>query len=334
MPSKYASIIEYTRSNIAPLIRRYGRDQSGTIAINFGISALIIFTLVGAGVDYGRWISAKSKQQQAMDAAALAAGRVSQITGGDRTAALAAAAEYYAKMKSDLLTTDSTSFDLVDGGKAVQGISSATVRTPFFTVIGKPHLNVRTTTKAVLAINGGGGKKVEVSVMLDVTGSMSGDKIDDLKEAAKDLVNIVVDDTDQGASRVAIAPFSEHVNAGQSYFQAVTGQSPSGSDADKTCVRERNTSDRYNDNAPSPGNYFNPGPTWGTCKPTATIIPLNGNKSTLNAHIDSLGATGMTAGHIGTAWAWYLLSPKWTSVWPNDFIPARTATTRSANTRS
>ena len=58
--------------------------------------------------------------------------------------------------------------------------------------------------------------------MLDTTGSMSGQKILDLKAAAKDLVDIVVwDDQSQYTSKIAIAPFSAHVNVG-GYLDRVT----------------------------------------------------------------------------------------------------------------
>lgn len=51
-------------------------------------------------------------------------------------------------------------------------------------------------------------------------------------------------------------------------------------------------------------------------------MPLTSDKSQLNSLIDSLTANGGTAGHLGSAWAWYLLSPKWSNVWTNDNRPA------------
>jgi hypothetical protein len=35
-----------------------------------------------------------------------------------------------------------------------------------------------------------------------------------------------------------------------------------------------------------------------------------------------LETAGSTAGHLGTAWAWYLLSPNWSSLWPSANAPA------------
>lgn len=48
-------------------------------------------------------------------------------------------------------------------------------------------------------------------MMLDITGSMDGSKIRDLKDAAKDLIDIVlIQETRK--SRIALVPFSEPIN--------------------------------------------------------------------------------------------------------------------------
>ncbi|WP_430403748.1 pilus assembly protein TadG-related protein [Hyphomonas sp.] len=50
-------------------------------------------------------------------------------------------------------------------------------------------------------------------------------------------------------------------------------------------------------------------------------VPLTDNKAALKAHVQSLTANGGTAGHIGLAWGWYLLSPNWSSIWPEASVP-------------
>ena len=57
------------------------------------------------------------------------------------------------------------------------------------------------------------------------------------------------------------------------------------------------------------------------CKllPTAevnVIVPLSSDKTMLKSRIDKLTTGGSTAGQLGTAWAWYLLSPKWNYLFP------------------
>jgi len=308
-------------SKAANRLQGFGRSQSGAVAIIFALTLVMVVGLVGGAIDYGRWASAKSKQQQAIDAAVLAAGRTYQISAQNVSSATAAATLYYQELKSMLLANDVTTFQVVDNGKTVVGVTSGFVKTPFLSVVGIANLPVNITAKAILASGGNAKNSVEISLMLDITGSMSGSKVADLKLAAKDLVDIVVwEDQSNQYSRVAIAPFSENVNVGREYYEKVVGQPPSGSGTSETCVRERRTSDRYTDEVPGPGNYFDAetSVSWGGCRPQSTIMPLSNNKTLLKSHIDGFGTAGYTAGHLGTGWAWYLLSPKWNSVWAGD----------------
>ena len=56
----------------------------------------------------------------------------------------------------------------------------------------------------------------------------------------------------------------------------------------------------------------------GQCSTPAadTMQPLNDNKAEVIAAIDGLVTASSTAGHIGTAWSYYFLSPKWNGVLP------------------
>lgn len=307
----FAAAVRSIRAELA----RLTSNDSGAVAIIFALSLIVTVTIVGGALDYGRWFNAKSRMQSAIDNAALAAGRVAQTSGGDVTEVIATARTYYNQMKSQDVVTEVANFGLAESGKAVIATSDATVSTPFLAVAGFSTLPIHVAAKVQLAGNAESDNRVEVSMMLDITGSMGGQKIADLKLAAKDLVNIVVDSNNPEYARVAVAPFSEQVNVGVSLYRSVTGQYPEVSNTRYTCVRERQTSDRYTDAKPQVGNYFTEGPQNGSCKPTSTIKPLSGDKDSLNSHIDTLGADGLTAGHLGTAWAWYMLSPKWNTIW-------------------
>jgi hypothetical protein len=45
-------------------------------------------------------------------------------------------------------------------------------------------------------------------------------------------------------------------------------------------------------------------------------MPLTNDKTTLMNKVKNLTLGGSTAGHLGTAWAWYTLSTNWNSLWP------------------
>jgi hypothetical protein len=179
--------------------------------------------------------------------------------------------------------------------------------------------------------------------MLDVTGSMSGQKIDDLKTAAKDLIDIVVwDDQSEYTSKVAITPFAPRVNVG-SYAAQLTGLPATRVIGGTTkllrkCLTERIGAQEFTDAAPGPGAYLRPyngitdpsdsayNNNWsnsGSCNdPNEEIVPLSADKTSLKARIDAFTAGGSTAGTVGTAWAWYLISPQWAGVWPAGSQPA------------
>ena len=89
------------------------------------------------------------------------------------------------------------------------------------------------------------------------------------------------------------------------------------------CVSERTGLQRFTDAAPSLLALVGPNyaPPSDPC-PSNSITPLTNNKTVLKAQIDLLQAAGSTAGHIGVAWGWYLLSPNWGYLWPSASQPA------------
>ncbi len=83
-----------------------------------------------------------------------------------------------------------------------------------------------------------------------------------------------------------------------------------------TCVSERLGAQRYTDAAPAGSlvglNY----PSSANTCPTAGVTPLTTDRTLLNARISAFQAAGSTAGHIGLAWGWYMVSPNWASLFP------------------
>jgi hypothetical protein len=106
------------------------------------------------------------------------------------------------------------------------------------------------------------------------------------------------------------------------YFNTMDGRSTQMRLA-PSCAAERTGAQAYTDAAPVDtavlGRVYNPA---GACQPTNAVVPLSNDKVHLKSVVDSFVATGSTAGHIGTAWAWYMLSPNWASVLPAGSHPA------------
>jgi Flp pilus assembly protein TadG len=206
---------------------RFARSERGSITILFSLMAIVLFGMIGAAVDFSRWHNANSRTAEALDNALLAAGRQLQTEPGDMEKALAAAETYFNNLTQTRLTVDNptVSFNLADDGVSIEGKAHGNIKTPFLGLLLVHTLDVSADAKATLAIgSSSGGSNLEISLMLDVTGSMCSDgngpcasssKLDALKAAAKELVKIVVrDDASNGNAKVAIVPFSTRVRVG------------------------------------------------------------------------------------------------------------------------
>jgi Flp pilus assembly protein TadG len=352
------------RVALGDAVKRFGSDARGDIAILFGLMSLVLFMMIGLAVDYGRFVNARSQTIAATDAAVLAGARALQTNGGNQAAALKVAQAYYSQATKNRLslTNDTINFAIADNATAMVATGNAAITTPFMGLAGTQSLPILRAdgsdySKAVLAVGGNAELNLEISLMLDVSGSMGeGTKLQDMKDAANDLVDIVVwKDQSKFSSRVALVPFSTDVLPTADLFLAATGQSntsvPSPASYDVTtgsgknkktttytyyptaCVGERAGQD-YTDTAPGANHYvlreFASRPSrsnlpsgMGACgiNSNGEMVPMTNDKTVLHNKIDSLVDGGNTGGHVGTAWTYYLLSPKWAGVLPNGSKP-------------
>ncbi|KRB52340.1 MAG: pilus assembly protein TadG-related protein [Pseudomonadota bacterium] len=97
----------------------------------------------------------------------------------------------------------------------------------------------------------------------------------------------------------------------------------------RPCATERIGTEAYTDVAPTTalvGRHYAGGesttPASNTGCNSGEIVPLTSTKKTLIDKITSLNSDGSTAGQIGLAWGWYMVSPKWNGVWPDGSVPA------------
>ncbi|NOU07194.1 MAG: TadE/TadG family protein [Hyphomicrobiaceae bacterium] len=407
--------------------RTFKGDERGVTAIFFAVAFIVLVACIGAGTDSVRWFSARRITSDAVDAAVMAGMRQLQIKPDDKSDAVEAAVKFYQTntIKRLPLLSDNITFAFNASGDAMHSSGTAYIATTFLNVVGITSLPVHSqnSAKATQPVGGYAGGNVEVSVMLDVTGSMcadnvgpclSGAKMDGLKDAAKELVRLVVQDNQSTfTSRVALIPFSTRIRVaadgdGGAMMTALTGLDPSWSGYREECVTgsgsggsehggdwvcsqaqvfQRNSlkispcvSDRYfndargfdaTDNPPGPDAWLNahdggrmpkgqdssstahtcghgdvdtdPATNWnyadGYCADVMggnIVHPLSSNKSSLNSRIDALEGYGSTAGALGTAWAWYTLSPRWNGIFTGASAPGSYAdlTTLDATTKA
>jgi Flp pilus assembly protein TadG len=319
-------------------LRRLLRDQRGAVMAIVGLAIIPLFAIIGLAIDTTRGYLAKSRLWSAVDAAALAGGRVYDADFRDDDIQMYFDSNFPDGFMS--AAVEPLDIDPDDVNRTITVTAQATIPTTFMRVLGIDTMTISATSEVMLE-----SQSIEVSLVVDITGSMEED-MDDLREAADELVDIVVQDVQEPFySKLALVPYSMGVNVG-GYANDVRGTYTNNtcswsnaptcryyrfrnqSDGDwttqqiSTCVSARTGAEAYTDAAPSVAPVGKSFPSPDNPCPSNTIIPLTSNKTLLHDEIDDLDHGGSTAGHIGIAWGWYMLSPNFGYLWDADSQPA------------
>ena len=306
-------------------LARWRHDQQGSVAVIYGLMLSVMMLGLVTAVDYGRAATVSQKVALALDAAALAGAKLLDSDTASDADILAAAQAYFVASTSHLavgnvgLGTMTASIDRAAGADTTHVTGQVT--SLFGQSVGITTLPIDRSATVVYKL-----RQVELAMALDITGSMAevpvGDvlsKVESLKVAAGIVVDTLFDQAiNERGVRIAIAPFSASVNAGS--YTSLVAVTPT------SCVVERSGINNATDATPAGADML---PTLdslgatGTC-PTPAITPLSGRsrRANIKSAIQGFTPDGSTAGHIGTAWAWYMLSPAWSGIFTGSNQPA------------
>jgi Flp pilus assembly protein TadG len=210
---------------LAAFTRRFAGDTRGNVAMIFALTMPVLILMTVGGVDIHRASTVRVNLQDALDAAALAAARSPYETDTEiqRVGMAALNANLKAYPNIDLREADTT-FRLVD--EVVIARSKVDVKAIVANIFLPPYGKFMDD---YIVVGAGAevdrsSRNVEVALVLDLTDSMDqNNRLSDMKEAARDLVDLIVQDTQTPYySKVALVPYSNSVNPG-SYLNSVRG---------------------------------------------------------------------------------------------------------------
>lgn len=199
------------------LLKRFRRDESGAFLVLFAIIAIVLIATSGAVVDFTYIQTARSRAQNALDAAALAL-QTQMTTLTTAQIKTKAAAMMNERIADSAITAqvNSATPDTTNGKLTLQ--AQVQVPTAFIQLVGIKTITAQLTSEATK-----GSKNLEVSASLDITGSMAGTKISDLISATNTLIDLVVQTSQTPTySKMAIVPWAFAVNVG-SWANSVRG---------------------------------------------------------------------------------------------------------------
>lgn len=214
---------------ILALAKRFGRDEAGVFAVLFGLIAIVLIALGGAGVDYVTLQQARNRSQIALDAAALALQPLIFVTPLNTTDIRNKAQALMTDRIGDAsinATIDDIQVNVDDGSLFLT--ADLDVPTIFVSLVGVQEMSARIQSEATrrrLAL--------EVAFVLDNSGSMANfSRMTSLKSAALCATKIIFyGNADASCNllpgatvvdnvRMAVVPFTGSVNVGSNYSTA------------------------------------------------------------------------------------------------------------------
>jgi Flp pilus assembly protein TadG len=196
----------FAASKIAKTLNSYKKNTKGNVAMMFAASVFAMLVGAGVAVDTGMAHKTKLQLQNTADSAVLAAAK----SGETDAAALKSVAEDYVDANGHTIDNLATTLTLTPNGRVRVGITGE-YKTFIVGILGKSKIDVAVVSEAPLASS----EPVNVALVLDVTGSMSGSKMDSLKTAAGGLID-TLESYDNDSLKVSVVPFSNYVNVGLS----------------------------------------------------------------------------------------------------------------------
>ncbi|MGB3167315.1 MAG: TadE/TadG family protein, partial [Alteraurantiacibacter sp.] len=197
-------------------LRRLKEDEAGNALMLSAAAMIPLVGVIGGGLDISRIYLVESRLQQACDSAALAARR--ELGGGTMDGTVPADIKDTAdnffenNFRTGMYGANNQKFTLSPGSETeMNGTASAKVPMTLMSVFGVDQHDISVTCSADLNL-----PNIDVMLVLDMSGSMSGQRVKDLKAAVFDFYDEVMSTKPDGARvRIGVVPYSGAVNVGE-----------------------------------------------------------------------------------------------------------------------
>ena len=313
-------------------VRHLAKLNQGHVAILVALTILPITLIAGFAIDFQLLTTKKNKAQYSLDSAAIAGTRAYQQGATLEEVSSTVKNYFIAALESTSSNLTCSVPTVVIENTDVDAKTSCTMLTSLSAIAGVEEMSFEVNTATTFGIG-----KVDVAFVFDISGSMDGSRLADLKVAAHDAIDtLIAENPREGHEndiRLSMVAYNGAFNAG-SYFETVTGESPDQAytyyyDGEwhtyyytTTCVFERSGEEAFTDAPPGAGQYLMAAGVYERNDCSDTVPQeLTSTRQTLHDYVTALEAGGNTAGHLGVAWGWYTISPNWSSVLPADSNP-------------
>ncbi len=303
----------------------FRREEDGSMIVMTLSIFMFMMVMAGLGIDTMRHEMERAKLQSTLDSAVLAGAKVPY--GGD---AKSVVEDYFAKaeMSKYLNPIKDDDVNSTVNSSKVEASASMTMDTYLMKLSGVETLTANAEAVAQTSI-----PKLEISLVLDVSGSMGGARMTNLRKAAKAFTTTMLNSSDAGAVSISLVPFSTTVTPSTEIFDALfvderhdystclafenqdffstalVTQKDGNADPTLSKIRQNIYTNPY-------GGYKNLGFYWRSCltEESHRILPYSTSETELHTKIDSLPTLGTTSGDVGIKWGVAMLDPSFRDV--------------------
>lgn len=223
-------------------------NVSGQVAILFAIMLVPLCAVGGLCLDFRHTSNSMQKAQSVLDGAVLAAARQQQA-GASASEIEQTLREFYTTQTDGIggLTCSAPTISLSSADDSIHAQVECNQATSLSAVIGQDTMPFKIEATSTYSVG-----MLDAVFVFDVSGSMTGQRLRDLKRAALDAIDIILPDGAPAAvianTRLAATSYGGTLNAGP-YFEQVTGVAP-----DRTYYHTLDA--KYADSDITPGSVF------------------------------------------------------------------------------
>lgn len=313
----------------------FAKAQEGALIL-FSLFLFVLMAMLGGvAIDVLKYETTRTQLSQTLDRCTLMAASMTQRLNPQSVVEDCVAKAGLADALHSVEVVDAMS------SRDVKAVAKAETNPFFMHMIGIDRFDASAQSRAIQTVT-----NVEIVLVLDVSGSMGGAKIANLRQAASNFVETMLEGDHERRVSISVVPYNAQVNLGPTLRGAFNATHQHGV-TDINCLElpasvfaspaiPRNTAlpmMAWSDHAygtlfsgyvaPTDTTYARPNTANNACRPTAANIVrmASQNVDELQGHINGLQAGGATSIVLGMKWGAALLDPAARSIF-DDYIAA------------
>jgi len=191
------------------LKNKFSNSTSGNVAVIFGLTVLPIFLAIGGSIDIIRVTTSKAKLQSAVESSVLSAASLTNTLPVEDAVEEFVNSNVGEDAIFENLEVSIVKEEISLNRKLIKVKGEADVKMSFLPLAGITSQRIQVFAEAVEAI-----ETMEISMVLDISSSMSGGRIANLRTAASGFVDQMLVPRQVDSTSISLVPFGGSVNLG------------------------------------------------------------------------------------------------------------------------